>query len=85
MLENFETYWEATKGDRKEQQRLLQLIVARVWVRGTKLAAMSLRPNYHITLGMESTKPTSRATSRLIRAATSRAGPKSRATPVTSR
>ena len=58
LLENFEAHWEATGGDRKEQQRLIQLVVARVWVREEKVVAMSLRPNYHITLGLESEKPT---------------------------
>lgn len=58
MLENFEAYWEATSGERKEQQRLVQLIVARVWVREEEVVAMSLRPSYHITLGLEIEKPT---------------------------
>ena len=58
VLKNFEIHWEAASSDRKEQQRLIQLIVARVWVRDDTLVAMSLRPNYHVTLGMESKKPT---------------------------
>jgi hypothetical protein len=58
LLENFRVHWQAAGGDRKEQQRLIQLIVARVWIRDETVVAMSLRPNYHITLGMESKKPT---------------------------
>jgi hypothetical protein len=45
-------------GDPQLQQNLLQLIVARVWVRGEREVAMPLRPNYHVTVGVESKKPT---------------------------
>ena len=58
VLEHFAEHWDATAGDRKKQQELIALIVARVWVRGEQVAAMSLRPDYHITMGLESTKPT---------------------------
>lgn len=58
VLENFEYHWNATNGDAQLQQNLLQLIVARVWVRGDRVVAMSLRPNYHVTVGLESKKPT---------------------------
>jgi hypothetical protein len=57
LLENFEEHWQAAGDDRDEQKQLVQLIVARVWVRGEKVVAMSLRPNYHITLGMGNKKP----------------------------
>lgn len=58
VLENFTAHWEATKGDMKAQQDLIQLIVARVWVEGERVVGMSLRPNYHITVGLDNTKPT---------------------------
>ena len=58
LLENFAEHWEAKGGDRKEQQRLIQLIVSRVWVREKRIVAMSLRPNYHVTLGLEGNEPT---------------------------
>jgi hypothetical protein len=58
LLENFGEHWEETGGDRKEQMRLMQLIVSRVWVRDKDVVAMSLRPNYHIALGLQSNKPT---------------------------
>jgi hypothetical protein len=58
LLENFGEHWEETGGDRKEQMRLIQLIVSRVWVRDKDVVAMSLRPNYHIALGLQSNKPT---------------------------
>jgi hypothetical protein len=34
-----------------QQQELIQLIVARVWVRGDNIVAISLRPDYHISIG----------------------------------
>lgn len=58
LLENFASHWEATNGNREEQYQLIKLIVSRVWVRGDRVVAMSLRPNCHVTLGLESAKPT---------------------------
>lgn len=58
VLANFTAHWGATGGDMKAQEELIKLIVARVWVQGDKVVGMSLRPNYHITIGLESTKPT---------------------------
>ena len=58
LLENFEAHWNAAIEDIDEQRRLIQLIVARVWVKGEKVVAMSLRPNFHVTLGLEGKKPT---------------------------
>ena len=58
VLQNFSAHWDATNGNRETQKELIQLIVARVWVKDERLVAMSLRPNYHITLGLESEKPT---------------------------
>ncbi len=56
LLENFEEHWNKIAGDRIAQQELLQLIVARVWVRGDNVEMISLRPNFHV--GFESEKPT---------------------------
>ncbi len=58
VLENFEYHWNTTNGNPQLQRNLLQLIVARIWVRGDRVVAMSLRPNYHVTVGLESKKPT---------------------------
>jgi hypothetical protein len=58
VLSNFTAHWEAAKGDMKAQEELIKLVVARVWVQGDKVVGMSLRPNYHITVGLDSTKPT---------------------------
>ena len=58
MIKNFSIHWNALNEDRKAQQQLIQMIVSRVWVRDEKVVALSLRPNYHITLGLESEKPT---------------------------
>lgn len=58
VLNNFTAHWEAAKEDMKAQEELIRLIVARIWVRGDKVVGMSLRPNYHLTVGLDSTKPT---------------------------
>ncbi len=58
MIKNFTIHWNALDDDRKAHQQLIQMIVSRVWVRDEKVVALSLRPNYHITLGLESEKPT---------------------------
>ena len=60
LLENFSAHWEAIAGDRKAQEALIHLIVARIWVRDEQMVAISLRPNYHITLGLDSEKPSER-------------------------
>lgn len=58
ILNNFTTYWGQTGDDRAAQERLVKMIVARVWVRGQQVVAISLRPNYHVTVGLKSEKPT---------------------------
>ena len=58
ILENFTSHWEVIEHDRKAQKTLLRLILSRVWVRKGKVIAVSLRPNYHVILGLESEKPT---------------------------
>jgi hypothetical protein len=58
LLKNFSRNWEAIRDDRKAQEQLIHLIVARVWVKGDRVVAISLRPNYHITVGLENEKPT---------------------------
>lgn len=58
ILTHFRQHWEATADDRQAQARLIRMIVARVWVRKGHVIALSLRPNYHITVGLENTKPT---------------------------
>ncbi|MCC6613213.1 MAG: zinc ribbon domain-containing protein [Anaerolineae bacterium] len=58
LLENFEHHWRATGGDKKRQAALVQLIVARVWVRKDRVVAVSLRPNYHVAVGLGTEKPT---------------------------
>lgn len=61
IIENFEEHWRATEGDGPAQEELIKLIVARVWVKDDQVVAMSLRPNYHITLGLGNKKPTETA------------------------
>jgi len=42
ILQHFSKHWKKTNGDRKAQQQLLQLIVARVWVKDDSFVALSL-------------------------------------------
>lgn len=58
ILTNFSTYWANTKDNRQAQRALIQTIVARVWIRGDQIAAISLRPNYHVTFGLENENST---------------------------
>ncbi|GAB4420943.1 MAG: hypothetical protein Kow00106_17700 [Anaerolineae bacterium] len=58
LLQNFRAHWERTGGDLKQQEALVKLIVARVWIKGERVVALSLRPDYHVTLGLENAKPT---------------------------
>ena len=58
ILGDFTAYWVATKSDRKAQRELVQLTASRVWAKGERDMAASLRPNFHVTLGLESEKPT---------------------------
>ncbi len=58
VLENVETHWAAVGDNPQRQYELIKLIVARVWVRGDRVVAMSLRPNFHVTVGLESKRPT---------------------------
>lgn len=41
-----------------EQERLFQLMLARVWVVEDKVVRMCLRPNFHVTVGLDAKRPT---------------------------
>jgi len=58
LLANFKEHWEACGGDMEEQHRLINLIVKRVYVRGSEVVAMTLRADYHIVLGHKLNGPT---------------------------
>ena len=50
ILENFADHWEAIDQDRKQQEKLLKLIVKKVWVNDDKVTAVILRPDFYIDL-----------------------------------
>ncbi|MCZ7543363.1 MAG: hypothetical protein M5R40_07390 [Anaerolineae bacterium] len=52
LLAHFSAHWDATGEDRRKQRELIGLIVARVWVKGDQVVALSLRPlPHHIGAG----------------------------------
>ncbi len=58
MLENFGKHWKACNGDIEEQHRLVSLIVDRVYVQDDRIAALTLKADYHIVLGTKPNEPT---------------------------
>jgi len=58
LLANFPKYWALAQDDPKEQERLLSLMVVRVWVESGQITKLHLRPNIHIAAGLETKKPT---------------------------
>jgi len=48
ILEDFPELW--AEADLKERQRLLNLVLARVWVKGKRVSALMLKPAYHIVI-----------------------------------
>jgi len=49
LLEHFEAHWEKAAENSVEQQRLIHLIFERIWIKNNEIAAVCLRPNYHVT------------------------------------
>jgi hypothetical protein len=50
IIDNFENHWNRVKGDLEAQERLIKLLVARVWVRGEKVVGLLIRPENYIEL-----------------------------------
>ena len=57
LIENFGAYWEAAQNDPLEQERLLNLMLVRVWVEDDRVVRLCLRPNLHITAGLDTKRP----------------------------
>ena len=51
-------YWEAACENPVEQERLLKLMLVRVWVEDDNVVRLCLRPNLHITAGLDAKRPT---------------------------
>ena len=49
ILTNFESHWGKAEGNPTEQQRLMQLIFERIWIKNNEVVSVCLRPNYHVT------------------------------------
>jgi hypothetical protein len=58
LIENFGLHWEAAQEDPAEQERLLKLMLVRVWVEGDAVVRLCLRPNLHVTAGLDAKRPT---------------------------
>lgn len=58
MLEQFSSHWDRLEGDDEGRHELIKLIVERVFVEDGKVAAMTLRSNYHLVLGHKTNGPT---------------------------
>jgi hypothetical protein len=58
LLAHFGDYWKAARGKPDEQERLLKLMLVRVWVEDDQVVKLCLRPNFHITAGLETKRPT---------------------------
>lgn len=55
ILNNFSAHWDKTRGNRKQQEMLLKLLVKRIWVRGDRVSGILLRPDFYIGLEGEIT------------------------------
>jgi hypothetical protein len=58
LLTNFEEHWKAVEDNPNEQERLLRLMLVRVWVVDDQVMEISLRPNFHIVVGLDQKRPT---------------------------
>ncbi|MEO1291147.1 MAG: hypothetical protein AAFV93_25725 [Chloroflexota bacterium] len=47
IIDNFASHWDSTT-DRGVQEKLLNLIVQRLWVRGNDVTTILLHPNYYL-------------------------------------
>src|SRR5260221_5039669 len=51
ILQDFGKHWDACNCDPEAENRLVRLIVERVYVEGERVVAMTLKSDYHIVLG----------------------------------
>ncbi|MCB8924069.1 MAG: hypothetical protein H6652_00420 [Ardenticatenaceae bacterium] len=58
MLENFKAHWDRLEGDEESRHELVSLIVERAYVQDEKIAALTLRSNYHLVLNHKANGPT---------------------------
>jgi hypothetical protein len=58
LLAHFGEYWVAAQNAPEEQERLFHLMLERAWVVDDRVAQLCLRPNFQVTAGLESERPT---------------------------
>lgn len=58
LLANFQKYWEGAKDDPREQERLFNLMLVRVWAKDGQITQLHLRPNLHVAAGLDAKRPT---------------------------
>ena len=59
ILTNFSDTWQERSGDDEAKNKLIGAIVERVYVEDKAVAALTLKPNYHLVLGHNTKEPTS--------------------------
>ncbi|MFC1961004.1 recombinase family protein, partial [Chloroflexota bacterium] len=58
VIRNFDKYWAAAKDNAEEQERLLNLMLIRVWAEDGEITQLHLRPNLHVAAGLNTKRPT---------------------------
>lgn len=58
LLANFQKYWEGAKDNPREQERLFNLMLVRVWAEDGQITQLHLRPNLHVAAGLDAKRPT---------------------------
>jgi len=58
VLDHFEERWEAAEDDSEAQEFLLKLLLVRVWAKDGQIVSLCLRPDFHITAGLDTKRPT---------------------------
>ena len=58
VLDHFEERWEAAEDDSEAQEYLLKLLLVRVWAKEGQIVGLCLRPDFHITAGLDAKRPT---------------------------
>ena len=58
ILNNFEQHWKSIAHDKQAQEKLIKMVVARVWVKDDDVMSLSLHPHFHVAIGLESTTST---------------------------
>ena len=58
LLTNFQEYWDRAQDNLREQERLFNLMLARIWADVGQITQLHLRPNLHVAAGLDVKRPT---------------------------